>query len=57
MRQMDAIVAAICIPVFAGLFALLVLEQGFGMALASSALIGAVAVLGTALGRRRVNRR
>jgi hypothetical protein len=57
MRHMNAIVAAVCIPALVGLFVVLVLEQGFGMAAVSAALIGVAAVIGTRLGRWRVNRR
>jgi hypothetical protein len=57
MGQMDVIVAAACVPALAGLLALLVVEQGFGTAVVSAALIGVAAVLGTALGRHRVGRR
>jgi hypothetical protein len=57
MRHMNVIVAAVCIPALLGLFALLVVEQGFGSAVVSAAVIGTAAVTGTALGRRRVNRR
>jgi hypothetical protein len=57
MRKMDLIVGVVGIPVLAGFFALLVVDHGFEMAVSSAALIGTAAVVGTALGRRRVNRR
>jgi hypothetical protein len=57
MSRMDRIVAAVCIPVFLGLFASLVVMQGLGMAFVSALLIGGGAVIGTPIGRGRVKRR